>query len=82
MNDDNSSHRPARPTLKLKSGVQRSSPSSDTPTQRAAPQRPSPVRAKHNIHGLHGPQGADEYMQRMQADMDALTSKRGGEPTR
>ena len=87
MNDDNSPPRAPRPTLKLKSGAQRPAAAEAHAAKKIVPRGGAPLRGKGNKPGSPGPfgahsaQGADEYMQRMQADMDALMTKRT-EPTR
>jgi hypothetical protein len=66
MNDSNSPSNPAspRPTLKLKVGARKSARESKT-------QPPPQPHGKANLKpGAHW---SDEYKERMQADMDALT---------
>jgi hypothetical protein len=69
MSQSNSSSNdssPSRVTLKLKAGARTSSNESKSPP---APRQPSKVNQKP------GAQWSDEYKRRMQADMDALTSR-------
>jgi len=66
MNHSNSSSNPSssRVTLKLKAGARKSPRESKTPP---IPRPPSKLDRKQ------GAEWSDEYKQRMQADMDALT---------
>jgi hypothetical protein len=68
MNNSNSSSNPtsARVTLKLKVGARKSARESKTPV---IPQPQSKANLKPGAHW------SDEYKERMQADMDALTSR-------
>ena len=68
MNNSNSSSNPtpSRPTLKLKPGARKS------PSEIKTPSPPSP---KDNGKLKAGAHWSDEYKQRMQADMDALTGR-------
>jgi hypothetical protein len=68
MNNSNPSSDPASPraTLKLKVGARKSA--RDT----AAPAIPQPHSKANPKPGAHW---SDEYKERMQADMDALTSR-------
>jgi hypothetical protein len=67
MNNPNSPANPSsRPTLKLKAGVKRAA---EEP--KASP-KPQPQSKGNQKPGAHW---SDEYKQRMQADMDALTSR-------
>jgi len=68
MNNSNSPSNPSspRPTLKLKAGAKR------TPSEAKAPTLPQPQTKANQKPGAHW---SDEYKQRMQADMDALTSR-------
>jgi hypothetical protein len=68
MNNSNPSPNPKSPrvTLKLKTGVQKSSRESKTPPD------PQP-RNKTNVKP--GARWSDEYKERMQADMDSLASR-------
>jgi hypothetical protein len=67
MNNSNSSTPPSsRPTLKLKTGARK-------PTdENKAASVPRPQTKGNQKPGAHW---SDEYKQRMQADMDALTSR-------
>jgi hypothetical protein len=68
MNNSNPFPNPATPrvTLKLKTGVRKSPRESKAPPP--AP-RPQNTKLKPGAHW------SDEYKERMQADMDALTSR-------
>jgi hypothetical protein len=68
MNNSDSSSNPAssRVTLKLKTGTRLSPRESKTPTP------PRPQNTGKQKPGAHW---SDEYKERMQADMDALTSR-------
>jgi hypothetical protein len=68
MNNSNSPSNPSssRPTLKLKTGARRST------NEAKAPSLPQPQSKANQKPGAHW---SDEYKQRMQADMDALTSR-------
>jgi hypothetical protein len=68
MNDSNSSSNPpsSRATLKLKVGPRKSARENKTPL---LPQPQSKANLKPGAHW------SDEYKERMQADMDALTSR-------
>jgi hypothetical protein len=68
MNNSNSSSNPtsARATLKLKLGARKSPRESKTPP----PEQP---HTKANLKP--GARWSDEYKERMQADMDALTTR-------
>lgn len=68
MNNSDSPSNPSssRVTLKLKGGARKSTDEKKTPPP---PQPRSKTQAKPGAHW------SDEYKQRMQADMDALTSK-------
>lgn len=68
MNNSNSSSNPtsSRVTLKLKVGARKSARESKTPP---IPQPQSKANLKPGAHW------SDEYKERMQADMDALTSR-------
>ncbi|MDP9009295.1 MAG: hypothetical protein M3N91_11435 [Pseudomonadota bacterium] len=68
MNNSNSPSNPSspRPTLKLKTGARR--PANET----KATSTPQPQSKANQKPGAHW---SDEYKQRMQADMDALTSR-------
>jgi hypothetical protein len=68
MNNSNSSSNPpsSRVTLKLKVAPRKSARESKTPTL------PQPQRKANLNPGAHW---SDEYKERMQADMDALTSR-------
>ncbi len=67
MNNSNPSNpTTARVTLKLKPGARKSPRESETP-----PLQPTQSKAKSKP-GAHW---SDEYKERMQADMDALTSR-------
>jgi hypothetical protein len=59
MNNPN----PPRPTLKLKAGARKPTPTSNTPSV------PPPDKKAKLKPGAHW---SDEYKERMQADMDAL----------
>jgi hypothetical protein len=67
MNNSNSSSNPtsSRITLKLKVGARKSPRENKTPI----PQPHSKANVKSGAHW------SDEYKERMQADMDALTSR-------
>jgi hypothetical protein len=65
MNDTNST-KSTRPTLKLKVGASRSADLSKTTSI------PQPDKKSKLKPGAHW---SDEYKQRMQADMDALTTR-------
>jgi hypothetical protein len=69
MNNSNSPSNPtsARVTLKLKVGARKSPTESKTPPP---PQSDGKAKLKPGAHW------SDEYKERMQADMDALTSNR------
>src|ERR1700730_2990160 len=70
MNNSNSSSNPASPrvTLKLKGAARKSSDESKS--------KSPPIRATHSKPNVKpGAHWSDEYKKRMQADMDALTSK-------
>jgi hypothetical protein len=69
MNDSNSSSSPTPPrvTLKLKAGARK--PSKETKPQQPLPQAQSKAGLKPGAHW------SDEYKERMQADMDALSSR-------
>jgi hypothetical protein len=69
MDNSQSSNHPARVTLKLKN-VARKSARENTTAAAATPKRES--KAKLGAHW------SDEYKDRMQADMDALTYQRKG----
>jgi hypothetical protein len=70
MNNPNSPSNPApRATLKLKAGVQKAPREAKV----AATPAPQPQQSKSN--SKPGAHWSDEYKQRMQADMDALTSR-------
>jgi hypothetical protein len=68
MNNSNSSSNPtsSRVTLKLKNGARR------PPKESVTPPIPQPQSKPKSKPGAHW---SDEYKQRMQADMDALTSR-------
>jgi len=68
MNNSDSPSNPSssRVTLKLKGGARKSTDEKKAPPP---PQPRSKTQAKPGAHW------SDEYKQRMQADMDALTSK-------
>jgi hypothetical protein len=67
MNQSNSNPTPSRLTLKLKTG----------PRKPADPGISQPVpRPQSKAHQKPGAEWSDEYKQRMQADMDALASRR------
>jgi hypothetical protein len=67
MNDSNSSNPPSsRVTLKLKAGARK--PVEESKSQPAPAPRP-----QNKVNQKPGAQWSDEYKQRMQADMDALT---------
>jgi hypothetical protein len=69
MNNPNSPANPSpRPTLKLKAGARRAA---EEPKASPKPQ-PQPQSKGNQKPGAHW---SDEYKQRMQADMDALTSR-------
>jgi hypothetical protein len=69
MTQSNSDPTPSRLTLKLKTGPRKpAEPSSNQPIARPQPQSKASQKP--------GAQWSDEYKQRMQADMDALASKR------
>jgi hypothetical protein len=67
MNDSNSSSNATttRATLKLKTGARKPPPETKTPT--LPQQNANKTKA--------GARWSDEYMQRMQADMDSLTRR-------
>jgi hypothetical protein len=67
MNNSNSPSNPtsSRPTLKLKAGARK-------PAENKATPMPQPQSKANQKPGAHW---SDEYKQRMQADMDALTSR-------
>lgn len=66
MNPSNSDSNSPRVTLKLKAGARKVPQAAPTPP---APRPPSKAQQKPGAHW------SDEYKQRMQADMDALTSR-------
>jgi hypothetical protein len=67
MSQSNSDPTPSRLTLKLKTG----------PRKAAEPSRSPPVpRPQSKANQKPGAEWSDEYKQRMQADMDALASRR------
>jgi hypothetical protein len=67
MNDSNSSNPSSgRVTLKLKAGARKTPPKTETPP---VPRPQNTGKAKPGAHW------SDEYKERMQADMDALTSR-------
>jgi hypothetical protein len=67
MNQSNSDSTPPRVTLKLKTG----------PRKPAEPSSNQPVaRPQSKANQKPGAEWSDEYKQRMQADMDALASRR------
>jgi hypothetical protein len=67
MNQSNSDSTPPRVTLKLKAG----------PRKTAEPSSNQPVpRPQSKANQKPGAEWSDEYKQRMQADMDALASRR------
>ena len=67
MSQSNSDPTPSRFTLKLKTG----------PRKAAAPVSNPPVpRPQSQANQKPGAEWSDEYKQRMQADMDALASRR------
>jgi hypothetical protein len=67
MNQSNSDSTPPRVTLKLKTG----------PRKAAEPVSNQPVpRPQNKANQKPGAEWSDEYKQRMQADMDALASRR------
>jgi hypothetical protein len=68
MNNPNSPSDPtsARVTLKLKAGIRKAPTEIKTPP---TPQAPKTSKSKPGAHW------SDEYKERMQADMDALTSR-------
>ena len=74
MNNSNSPSNPpsSRPTLKLKTGVKRSANEVKAPS---LPQPQSKVNQQSKANQKPGAHWSDEYKQRMQADMDALTSR-------
>jgi len=68
MSDSNSSSNPTTPraTLKLKTAPRRQAPEKKTPQ---LPQQQTSSKQKPGAHW------SDEYKARMQADMDALTTR-------
>jgi hypothetical protein len=68
MSNSNSSPNPtsSRATLKLKSGIRKSPRESATP---------SISRPRENVKLKPGAHWSDDYKERMQADMDALTRR-------
>ncbi len=68
MNNSNvtSNPTPSRVTLKLKVGARKVTQETKTPT---------PTRPQTNSKFKLGAHWSDEYKERMQADMDALTSR-------
>jgi hypothetical protein len=68
MDNSHSSNHPAaaRTTLKLKNGARKSTRENKTPAAT------TPIRESKVKPGAHW---SDEYKERMQADMDALTSQ-------
>jgi hypothetical protein len=64
MND--SSNSSPRPTLKLKAGVKRAAPVTTTT---------APIQPARKSAGKPGAHWSDEYKDRMQAEMNALSSR-------
>jgi hypothetical protein len=69
MSDSNSSSNPTSPrvTLKLKAGVRK------TPRETKTPPSAPIARPQSNGKSKPGAHWSDEYKERMQAEMDALT---------
>jgi hypothetical protein len=69
MSNSNSPFNPisSRATLKLKTGIRKSSRESEAP--------PTNSRPRGNSKLKPGAHWSDEYKERMQADMDALTRR-------
>jgi hypothetical protein len=76
MNDSNPSPEPKSPrvTLKLKAGVRKSPP--ERPLERPQESKTSPVQQpRGKANSKPGAHWSDEYKERMQADMDLLSSR-------
>jgi hypothetical protein len=70
MNNPN----PSRPTLKLKAGARKPTPTSNPPSV-PPPDKPSVPPPDKKAKLKPGAHWSDEYKARMQADMDALASR-------
>jgi hypothetical protein len=75
MNDSNSPSNPGAPraTLKLKAGARKPPTETKPPAESRAQPHPEPPKKGNFKPGAHW---SDEYKERMQADMDALTPRR------